>query len=95
MQAEEKLLQQKLLAYQNADGGWGYGKGSSWTEPTALALLALPIRSEARAQASSWLRKMQNPDGGWPPQPSVAESTWVTSLAVLTALGMEVPAKPG
>ncbi len=90
MQAEETLLQQKLIAFQNADGGWGYGKASSWTEPTALAFLALPSSSEARARASGWLRKAQNTDGGWPPQLSVRESTWVTSLAVLAFPAIEL-----
>jgi hypothetical protein len=90
MRAEEKFLQQKLLTSQNADGGWGYGKVSSWTESTALALLALPTSSTACARASGWLRKAQNLDGGWPPQPSVGESTWVTSLALLATPGMEL-----
>ena len=83
MEAEGKLLQQKLLASQNADGGWGYRNGPSWTEPTALALLALQDFQESRERASHWLQKAQRPDGGWPPQPSVGESTWVTSLGIL------------
>ena len=83
MEAEEKLLQGKLVASQNADGGWGYGKGSSWTEPTALALLSLTNFPETRERALQWLRKAQRSDGGWPPQPSVGESTWVTSLGIL------------
>lgn len=83
MNAEEELLQQKLIASQNADGGWAYGNGSSWTEPTALALLALPELPETRERALSWLKKAQKPDGGWAPQPAVGESTWVTSLGIL------------
>ncbi len=100
MKAEEKLLQRKLVASQNADGGWSYGKGCSWTEPTALALLALQSQSpntfpEACGRASYWLQKTQRTDGGWPPQASVGESTWVTSLGILATPGKELKSPAG
>ena len=44
-----------------------------------LALLASSER-EAASRGISWLRAMQRPDGGWPPQQGVDESTWVTAL---------------
>jgi Prenyltransferase and squalene oxidase repeat len=76
-----------LLSRQNGDGGWGYRKTSSWTEPTCMALLALSARqmNAANAQAASrrWLETAHRKDGGWAPRPSVEESTWVTALAVL------------
>jgi len=84
--AEVDELQRQLLASQNRDGGWPFAKGSSWTEPTALALLALRLydRSSGACQAAAqWLEQRKNPDGGWPPNDAVPASTWVTSLAIL------------
>jgi hypothetical protein len=76
-----------LLAAQNPDGGWGYRGGSSWTEPTAYALLALggqPEAAQAGGRASQFLAGNQRADGGFSPRPSVEESTWVTALAILS-----------
>jgi hypothetical protein len=84
--AEVGELQRHLLASQNPDGGWPFLKGSSWTEPTALALLALRLHDHsppARQAAASWLERRQNTDGGWRPNDAVPASTWVTSLAIL------------
>jgi prenyltransferase beta subunit len=84
--AEVGELQRQLLASQNPDGGWPFLKGSSWTEPTALALLALRLHDHSppvRQAAVSWLERRQNPDGGWRPNDVVSTSTWVTSLAIL------------
>src|SRR5690349_7477086 len=75
-----------LLSAQNPDGGWSYNKGTSWTEPTAMALLALAaagVNAAQRDKGANWLRKSQRKDGGWAPQPAVDQSTWVTSLAIL------------
>ena len=88
-------LQRQLELAQNADGGWGYQSGasetgSSWTEPTALALLALQahdVRNSISQRAYRWLCEQQRSDGGWPPHPSVPVSTWVTSLATLALSG--------
>jgi hypothetical protein len=84
--AEVDELQRQLLASQNRDGGWPFAKGSSWTEPTALALLALRLhdRSPGVCQAAAyWLERRQNANGGWRPNDAVPASTWVTSLAIL------------
>ena len=78
-----------LDSSQNRDGGWGYHPGSSWTEPTAFALLALSAANATGdnfARGLGWLRSQQRSDGGWAPHPSVGESTWVTALAVLALL---------
>ncbi len=73
---------QALAARQNADGGWSYVRGVSWTEPTVYAALALLSSGEPEPvrRAVQWLRAAQRPDGGWPPQPEVQQSTWVTAL---------------
>jgi len=85
--AEADLLQRRLLASQNNDGGWGYaGSSQSWTEPTALALLALASASYFGLpydRGYSWLVKRQRSDGGWSPSDSVPTSTWVTNLVYL------------
>ena len=87
--AEE--LQALLLESRNADGGWPSRRGRSWTEPTALALLALQgtdVPNKTRALSAFWLAHQQSADGGWPPCAAVPTSTWVTSLALL-ALSQE------
>jgi squalene cyclase len=75
---------------QNHDGGWPYNRGCSWTEPTALVLLAQSaVGANGVAERQSFdaglrfLRSTAAPDGGWRPQPDVAESTWVTSAVTL------------
>ncbi|MBZ5577213.1 MAG: hypothetical protein LAP40_11695 [Acidobacteriia bacterium] len=75
-----------IQAAQNPDGGWGYQGRSSWSEPTAFALLALAATHSTSIhfeRGLGWLRSTQRADGGWAPHPSVAESTWVTAVAVL------------
>jgi hypothetical protein len=78
---------EELLKRQNKDGGWSWVPGgTSWTEPTAYALLALaldPVAREAGKRGVSWLEPVQRADGGWRPNPTVDHSTWVTALAVL------------
>lgn len=71
---------------QNPDGGWGYSRGASWTEPTVFALLAQNAVGPDRgvfAKGIRFLSTLQNADGGWRPQAAVAESTWITSAASL------------
>jgi hypothetical protein len=80
-------LIRSLVRNQNPDGGWSYVLGTSWTEPTCYAVLALRSagdQSGSAARGHEWILKQQRLDGGWAPQPVVAQSTWVTSLASLT-----------
>ena len=73
-------------ATQNPDGGWAYGRGCSWTEPTVFALLAQSVTGVDRdsfAGGLKFLRSVAGPDGGYRPQLRVEESTWVTSAVAL------------
>lgn len=86
-------MQVAIEAFQNHDGGWRYGvSGASWTEPTAMALLALIAEgredSDAVRRGVHWLRSAQSPDGGWPAQPGVPGSTWVGALVGLLPAGL-------
>lgn len=76
-----------IQAGQHSSGGWGFQAGTPSTELTALCLLALraaagPAASVRRGE--EWLQSLQRSDGGWPPYPHVAQSTWLTALAVLS-----------
>ncbi len=75
---------------QNPDGGWAYSRGCSWTEPTALVLLAqsaIGTEPASFAAGLNYLRSLAGPDGGFRPQSGVKESTWVTSLVGLLPAG--------
>lgn len=85
MTATSELIR-LLIGKRNEDGGWPYRQGTTWTEPTAFALLALQSAGcggKAVDAGREWLRRSQNKDGGWPAAPSIGESSWVTSLALL------------
>lgn len=86
MAASPSTLISSLPAAQNEDGGWGYREGSSWTEPTVYALLALAVehpKSSCIRNGMDWVMRARRWDGGWPPTPRVSQSTWVTALVVL------------
>ena len=56
---------QLVMSKQNRDGGWPYVRGSSWTEPTVYAILALLASGEldAARRGMDWLRASQLHDG--------------------------------
>ena len=80
-------IAEDLLNRQNADGGWSYSRGSSWTEPTCYALLGLRAASASAAsemeRGAAWLARCQRAEGGFAPRESVRESTWLAALALL------------
>jgi hypothetical protein len=86
---------EELLDRQNSDGGWSYRRaGSSWTEPSCYALLALcadgQSNSNAVRRAVGWLASRQRSDGGWAPRDGVDQSTWVTAAALLLPASIAV-----
>lgn len=83
---DSSKLTEALIQRQDAEGGWAYGSGVAWTEPTAMAVLALRSQDErgpAFERAIAWLRRRQRSDGGWAPQDAVHISSGVTSLSLL------------
>lgn len=77
-----------IAQFQNFDGGWPYGvAGPSWTEPTAFALLAELAQGNGSSRSVqrglNWLQTVQSADGGWRPEASVQQSTWVGALVAL------------
>jgi len=88
-----------LAAQQNRDGGFGFASrgGSEDVDDTAAALqgaiAATGQRSGAlTARAVAYLRRAQNPDGGFPQQPGGESNAQSTAWAVqgLTAAGVNV-----
>jgi hypothetical protein len=77
---------QALLERQLPDGGWAFHSKvtQSAVEPTALALLALPVQLvRERAAAANSLLTIQNPDGSWPAfAGDDREGSGITGLAV-------------
>jgi len=75
----------ELVGRQNRDGGWPYIRGASWTEPTVYAVLALWAAGETEyaRRGLRWIVRNGRTDGGWPAQPGIDQSTWVTALVAL------------
>jgi hypothetical protein len=80
-----KMSIEELVGKQNRDGGWPYVRGASWTEPTVYALLALLAAGEVECvrRGLQWIVRNERPDGGWPAQAGIDQSTWVTALVAL------------
>ncbi len=87
--AASDVLVAALLEARNDDGGWPATRGgSSTTETTALATMALASTGDAEmdrpaAGGRGWLVSRQRSDGGWPTTTAVDESSWMTAPAVL------------
>jgi energy-coupling factor transport system substrate-specific component len=85
-----------LRRQQNGDGGFGFGTrgGASDVDDTAAVLQALSdagVRGHAIAQATAFLVRAQNPDGGYPQQTGGASNAQSTAWAIqgLIAAGRE------
>lgn len=82
-----------LLRLRRFDAGWGYrAEGESYVEPTVLACLALRTTSRdgsdpeivsVQAQSSTWLSRIQQPDGSVGLSAAVPSPGWPTSYAIL------------
>ncbi len=89
-----------LLSTQNPDGGWAaYARGPSRTEPSALAAMALRLTEETARGTSTeaslaWLRRHQDPSGGWPAMEGQRADSWMTSLATLAVSHFEPEGEP-
>ena len=75
-----------LRKRQNANGGWGYlGGWQSQLLPTYEVMKALALLGETHTQAlgsaTTWIRTIQNPDGGFSVVPSNS-SVYETSIAM-------------
>lgn len=70
---EVEFSTQKLIEFQTEEGGWGYGAMAADAAHLQYVIFGLyaaqqwgvKIPSEVWVKASSWLTKLQRPDGGW------------------------------
>ena len=86
-------LHHELLRLRQPGPGWGNRPGGSgYVEPTALAALALAASEsqddatqsrKAVAEATDWLCRLQQPDGGLGISPDLPRPRWTTPLVIL------------
>lgn len=91
--AWDDRLRAMLRGWQTAAGGWGYRAGqSAYSEPTALAGLALQADADCRGDAdclscytsaAAWLARLQGTDGSVGLSDAIAAPYWNTALSVL------------
>ena len=86
-----RRCEDEIIKLQLPDGGWGFGHSRQWvTETTALALLALRLRSGAvNAHGLEFLLGCQNPNGSWPGfAGDDQEGSWGTALGVIAVISL-------
>lgn len=83
-----RLLKQR----QMKSGGWAYfGCTQESVEPTCLATLALASMAQsASVRGMDFLQRSQLACGGWPVFRSDEEASWMTALALSTAVMMNI-----